>query len=95
MFVSDDEQTHEAIKRFQVFIYLQRQSIQGPGSTRPITFHGLRHTRAAEWYQEFIQEGKSPYEARKAVSKLLGHGRDDVTRIYLASVRKKGGRDGT
>lgn len=95
LFVSDDKQTHEAIKRFQVFIYLQRQSIQDPGSTRPMTFHGLRHTRAAEWYQEFIQEGKNPYEARKAVSKLLGHGRDDVTRIYLASVKEKSGADGT
>ncbi len=96
LFVADNEQTHEAIKRFQAFIYLQRQSVQDPDSTRPMTFHGLRHTRAAEWYQEFIQEGKSPYEARKAVSKLLGHGRDDVTRIYLASLksRKEGDENG-
>ncbi len=92
LFVADDELTHEAIKRFQAFICLQRQSVQAPDSTRPMTFHGLRHTRAAEWYQEFIQEGQSPYEARKAVSKLLGHGRDDVTRIYLASL--KGGKEG-
>ncbi len=94
LFVADDEQTHEAIKRFQAFIYLQRQSVRAPDSTRPMTFHGLRHTRAAEWYQEFIQVGKSPYEARKAVSKLLGHGRDDVTRIYLASIKKEDGADG-
>ncbi len=95
LFVADNELTHEAIKRFQAFIYLQRQDVQDPDSTRPMTFHGLRHTKAAEWYQEFLQEGKSPYEARKAVSRLLGHGRDDVTRIYLASVKEKGGHNGT
>jgi len=92
--VADSEQTHEAIKQFQAFIYLQRQTVQDLDSTRPMTFHGLRHTRAAEWYQEFIQESKSPYEARKAVSKLLGHGRDDVTRIYLASIKKEDSADG-
>ncbi len=95
LFVADNEYTHEAIKRFQAFIYLQRQSVQNPDSTRPMTFHGLRHTKAAEWYQEFIQEGKSLYEARKAVSRLLGHGRNDVPRIYLASVKEKGSHNGT
>ena len=46
------------------------------------------HTCAAEWYKGFIQCGSNPYQARKSVSKLLGHGRDDVTRIYLASLTK-------
>ena len=46
------------------------------------------HTCAAEWYKVFIQCGSNPYQARKSVSKLLGHGRDDVTRIYLASLTK-------
>ncbi len=53
---------------------------------RPLTYNGLRHTYAAEKYQGFINAGKTPYEARKAVSRLLGHGRDDVTKIYLPSV---------
>ena len=56
-------------------------------SPQPLTFDSLRHTYAAEKYQDFITTGKTPYEARKAVSKLLGHGRDDVTNIYLASLR--------
>ena len=51
-----------------------------------MTFHGLRHACAAQWYQEYIQAGHSPHEARLLVSRLLGHGRDDVTRIYLASL---------
>ena len=92
LFVPDNQQTHEAIKALQAFIWLYRSSVQDNGSTRPMTFHGLRHTYAAEKYQQFIQTGKTPYEARKAVSKLLGHGRDDVTRIYLASL-EGGGED--
>lgn len=88
LFVADDQQTHVAIKELQAFIYLYRSYAQDPDSDRPMTFHGLRHTRAAEWYLEFIHAGKTPYEARKAVAHLLGHGRDDVTRIYLASLKK-------
>lgn len=87
LFVADAQQTHEAIKALQAFIWFYRSCVQDEGSERPLTFHGLRHTYAAEKYQVFIQNGKTPYEARKAVSKLLGHGRDDVTRIYLASLR--------
>ena len=92
LFVPDNQQTHEAIKELQAFIWLHRSAVQDPDSTRPMTFHGLRHTYAAEKYQGFIAAGKTPYEARKAVSKLLGHGRDDVTKIYLASL-KGGGED--
>jgi len=86
LFVPDGKQTHEAIKELQAFIWLNRPTVQDPDSTRPMTFHGLRHTYAAEKYQQFINAGRTPYEARKAVSKLLGHGRDDVTKIYLASL---------
>ena len=92
LFVPDDQQTHEAIKALQAFIWIYRPSVQDKDSERPMTFHGLRHTYAAETYQQLIQAGKTPYEARKAVSKLLGHGRDDVTRIYLASL-EGGGED--
>lgn len=91
LFVLDDQQTHEAIKALQAYIWLYRTQVQDEDSERPMTFHGLRHTYAAEKYQSFIQAGKTPFEARKAVSKLLGHGRDDVTKIYLASL--KGGEE--
>lgn len=91
LFVPDDRLTHEAIKDFQRFLADNRPLAQDPDSDRPMTFHGLRHTRAAEWYQERIQKGRSSYQARKEVAKLLGHGRDDVTRIYLASLKEKGG----
>lgn len=48
-----------------------------------LTFHGLRHAFARSQYNNIKRRGKSPKTARKQVSKLLGHGRDDVTRIYL------------
>ena len=58
-----------------------------------MTFHGLRHTYAAEKYQELVDSGKSPMDAHFEVSRLLGHERPDVTNIYPASV-KGGHRDG-
>ena len=88
LYVSDDQETHEAIKELQLFIWLNRSTVQDEDSTRPMTFHGLRHTYAAEKYQGFIDAGVTPFGARKAVSKLLGHGRDDVTNIYLASLKE-------
>ena len=88
LYVPDDQETHEAIKALQAFIWLYRPSVQDKDSTRPMTFHGLRHTYAAEKYQGFIDAGVTPFGARKGVSKLLGHGRDDVTNIYLASLKE-------
>ena len=93
LYVPDDQETHEAIKELQLFIWLNRSTVQDEDSTRPMTFHGLRHTYAAEKYQGFIDTGVTPFGARKAVSKLLGHGRDDVTNIYLASL-KEGNENG-
>ena len=88
LYVPDDRETHEAIKELQVFIWLNCSLAQDEDSTRPMTFHGLRHTYAAEKYQGFIDAGVTPFGARKGVSKLLGHGRDDVTNIYLASLKE-------
>ena len=81
LFVRPNDKTHLAMKRLQCFIAYHRKSF----TNRRITFHGLRHTYAHEQYEKFIQQGYSDYKARKLVSELLGHHRDDVTRIYLAS----------
>src|SRR5690606_31102663 len=48
-----------------------------------LTYHGLRHSFARERYQEFINKGFSRQTSRKLVAEQLGHGRDDVTLIYL------------
>ena len=80
LFVAPYDKTHLAMKRVQCFIAYHRKEFTG----NRITFHGLRHTFAHEMYDKFKQEGYSDYRARKNVSELLGHHRDDVTRIYLS-----------
>ena len=84
LFVPDDMPTHKAIHGLQAFIADHRPFAQDPDSNRPMTFHGLRHTCAAEWYDARLAAGDTPKQARLAVARLLGHGRDDVTKIYLA-----------
>lgn len=85
--------THQAINHLQGFIFTHRAEIQDEGSTRPMTFHGLRHTYAAETYKKLIESGMNELDAHFAVSRLLGHERPDVTNIYLASL-PKGARHG-
>lgn len=80
LFVRNGDKTHLAMKRLQCFIAYHRKEF----TENQITFHGLRHTYAHEKYNEFISIGKNEKEARRMVSELLGHHRDDVTRIYLA-----------
>ena len=76
-----------------------RDAVVDEGREANLTFHGLRHSYAAEKYQTLIDGGMSTLDAHFAVSRLLGHERGDVTNIYLASVRKvkaktAEGRDG-
>ena len=80
LFVRPYDDTHLAMKRLQNFIINHRKEF----TERKITFHGLRHTYAHGQYEKFIKEGCSEFDARKNVSELLGHHRDDVTRIYLS-----------
>lgn len=88
LLVLDGMPTHRAIALLQLFIIRHRSEVQDPGSDRPLTFHGLRHTYAAEKYRELTEGGTGALDAHFAVSRLLGHERADVTNIYLASVRK-------
>jgi len=87
LLVPDDMDTDYAMYRLQQFIRDHREEIQDPDSDRPMKFHGLRHTFAAETYTKLIQQDKSPLDAKYEVSCLLGHERADVTNIYLASVK--------
>ena len=88
LLVPDDMPTDRAINHLQFFIMRHRDEVRDVDSDRPMTFHGLRHTCAAEKYQELVDSGKGPLDAHFDVSRLLGHERPDVTNIYLASVRK-------
>jgi integrase len=87
LLVPDDMPTDRAINRLQFFIMTNRGTIQNTNQSHPLTFHGLRHTYAAEKYQELANGGMSELDAHFTVSRLLGHERADVTNIYLASVK--------
>lgn len=86
LFVPRNKQTHIAKAELQNFIASKRKFVCDEGSSRNLTFHGLRHTCAAEWYKSLISQGFTESQAKLKVSKLLGHEREDVTRIYLASL---------
>ena len=88
LFVPKNKQTHIAKAELQNFIANKRRFVCDEGSSRNLTFHGLRHTFAAEQYQKFIAQGYTETQSKLKVSKLLGHEREDVTRIYLASIKK-------
>lgn len=87
LLVLDNTPTHQAIHKLQFFIHAHREAFQ-EDTNRPLTFHGLRHTYAAEQYQKLTEGGMSALGAHFAVSQLLGHERADVTNIYLASLPK-------
>jgi len=89
LLVPDDMHTDRAINQLQFFIMAHRDAIRDVDSDRPMTFHGLRHTYAAEKYQELVESGRSALDAHFEVSRLLGHERADVTNIYLASLPKE------
>jgi integrase len=86
LFVPDAAKTHLIIKQLQHFIIEHRKQAKDLDSERPLTFHGLRHLCAAEWFMTLKDVGYDEVLARRQVSLWLGHERDDVTRIYLASL---------
>lgn len=90
LLVPDNMPTHQAINHLQGFVFAHRAEVRDEDSDRPMTFHGLRHTYAAETCKKLVEGGMSELDAHFAVSRLLGHERPDVTNIYLASVRKGG-----
>ena len=83
LFVPDDTATDAYIHAFQAFLR-ERRPDQG-ANPRPLTHHGMRHSYAVRQYQAAVDSGASEYRAKLEVSKLLGHGRADVTDVYLAS----------
>lgn len=56
LLVPDGMPTDRAIHQLQLFIYANRGDFQ-EDANRPLTFHGLRHTYAAEKYQKLIDGG--------------------------------------
>lgn len=83
LFVPDDTATDAYIYAFQSFLREHRPD-QGT-NPRPLTHHGLRHSYAIRQYQTAVDGGASEHRAKLDVSHLLGHGRADVTDVYLAA----------
>lgn len=77
------QKTHQQIKSVQDFICNHRSKFTDGSREANMTFHGLRHSYAREEYEKRVAKGASELNARKEVSQLLGHERDDVTRIYI------------
>jgi len=91
LLVPNDVPTHVYIKQLQQFIRYYRNKLPERQNKERLTFHGLRHTYSVNKFNEFINSGYTEWQAKKAVSKLLGHERGDVTEIYLSSLKKNGG----
>ncbi|WP_373205608.1 hypothetical protein [Clostridium tertium] len=50
---------------------------------KQLTFHGLRHFYCQNRYSELVRVGVIDLQARKIVSRELGHYRISITEIYL------------
>lgn len=85
IFVYEGEKGHQVIEKAQQFIYKNRDKVQiDDGSDRGnISFHGLRHHYSQSRYMELRHNGLSDEEARKTVSRELGHFRVEITDVYL------------
>lgn len=88
IFVSNEEPTHIAIHNLEAFIRQYRDQIRDSAYPIPLTFHGLRHTFAANTYKRLISQGYTEFDAHIRVSRLLGHERTDVTEIYIVGCKK-------
>lgn len=90
LFVPDGISTDTVMKQLEQFVTRHRDEVRTMGDGEAeLTIHGLRHSYAAEQYTMLLNKGRTPYEARKQVSQWLGHERDSVTNIYLASLKRK------
>ena len=61
LLVPDGTPTEQTIHALQLFILKHRADVRGEGSDRPLSFHGLRHTYAAEKYKELVNGGWAPW----------------------------------
>lgn len=77
IFVKPGTSTHREMKKFQRFIREARQ--QGIKTT----YHSIRHAYAQNLYRNLRASGLTDFESRKIVSTRLGHGRIEITKIYL------------
>lgn len=98
LFVSEKQvkakEIHKLKKSVRNFIFKNRYKIQGNDRAvsghrvdenfkGALTIHGLRHKYARERYDRYLMSGFSTENAKLAVAKELGHGRAEITMVYL------------
>lgn len=86
LFVESEERTDLAMMEMERFILKYRNEVRDPAMPIHMTYHGLRHSYAAEQYRRLRTNGVCRFDAYLKVSKLLGHHRGEVTRLYIAFV---------
>jgi len=80
--VTPGQKTHQVIQSIEKFIRDHRQEF----TERAITPHGLRHSYAREEFDRGTRGSKDRRlieEVKMRVAEQLGHGRPEVTNIYL------------
>ncbi len=85
--VEPGKKTHQEIKSIQKFIYRHRNKF----TDRDITLHGLRHVFARDDLEREVGGSTNKREIRAAkerTARKLGHGRSEVTNIYLYDGKK-------
>src|SRR5699024_2178492 len=89
IFISHNQTYKKATESIKDWIYNNRDKFQdknviaGEREKTNLTYHGLRHKYAREQYHNHLKNGLTERQARIQVSHKLGHGRDEVTKVYL------------
>lgn len=97
IFIKPNERAHQVINRMEKFLERHRDKVvtqEGidkrmdlrDGSTRELTFHGLRYSYVQERMLHEITEGRTWEEAAAIVSQEVGHNRTEVIKIYEAGI---------
>ncbi|WP_336078726.1 phage integrase N-terminal domain-containing protein [Paenibacillus sp. 203] len=93
LFITPGEKTHQVVNRMEKFVQNHRDKVltaQGAeqridkrdGTSRSLTFHGLRYSYVQERMQQEMAKGYSRDSAALIVSREVGHERIDVIKIY-------------
>ena len=94
VFVPEDMKVHILKRQAQDFLVKNRGDIQvttrentghnlASGEQGALTWHGLRHTYAQNFYRDMRNKGYSDKASRHKLTELLGHGRIEITYVYV------------
>jgi integrase len=94
LFIQPGEKTHRVVNRMEKFVEYHRDKVlttEGEsqrvdlrdGSTRALTFHGLRYYYIQDRMEQELSRGFNHDQAALIVSHETGHERIDVIKIYL------------